>query len=77
MWDHLIIRYPMGNSLEWLHVVNASQFTAMNSIQPVEVRVIAETPDYLMVKLPFLDIPIRMSHSFFHSRRFMGYFILI
>lgn len=42
--------------------------------ETVEVKILEEKPDGVLVKLPFLDIPVEMNHYFLQKRLEMGYF---
>ena len=46
-------------------------------ISSIEVEILETTPDFVKVKLPFLDIPVQMNHSFFQKRMEVGYFKVI
>lgn len=40
----------------------------------VDIIILESTPNFIKVKLPFLDIPVQMNHQFFNSRLRQGYF---
>lgn len=42
----------------------------------INVDVLESAPDFVKVKLPFLEIPVKMNHDFFNSRLQIGYFQL-
>ena len=44
------------------------------NFNPIKIKILESTANYIKVKLPFLDIPAKMTHSFFQSRIDSGYF---
>ena len=44
------------------------------STKPIDVKIIDSTPNFITVKLPFLDIPVKMNHELFNKRMESGYF---
>ncbi len=42
----------------------------------INVDVLESAPDFVKVKLPFLEIPVKMNRDFFNSRLQIGYFQL-
>ncbi len=44
--------------------------------KPIEVEIVEENQDGIIVRLPFLDIPIEMDWAFFKKRVEVGYFQL-
>jgi len=44
--------------------------------KPIQVEIVEENQDGIIVRLPFLDIPIEMNWAFFKKRVEAGYFQL-
>lgn len=44
--------------------------------KPIQVEIVEENQDGIIVRLPFLDIPIEMNWAFFNKRVEAGYFQL-
>lgn len=42
--------------------------------KPINIKVIGTTSDFVKVKLPFLNIPVKMNHQFFAKRLEQGYY---
>ncbi len=42
----------------------------------IKIHVLESAEDFVKVKLPFLEIPVKMNHDFFNSRLQTGYFKL-
>ena len=49
----------------------------MDNEKQVPVDVLYWSPKYVKVKLPFVEVPIKMNRSFFNRRIRNGYFKLI
>ena len=45
-------------------------------MEPIEIQILEETPEFVKVKLPFLDVPVEMNQSFLKKRLDSGYFKL-
>ena len=43
-------------------------------IRPINIEILEITDDQLKVKIPFIDIPVKMNHHFFYNRLDCGYF---
>ena len=42
----------------------------------IEVYIVEMTTKFLLVKLPFLDVPVKMNYEFFDDRLKAGYYIV-
>lgn len=40
----------------------------------IDVEVLESANDFVKVKVPFLEVPVEMSHQFFNTRLETGYF---
>lgn len=44
------------------------------NLQPINIEILEKTPEFVAVKLPFLDVPVQMNYHFFNKRLESGYF---
>ena len=44
--------------------------------RPVIIEILELSSEYVIVKLPFLNVPVKMNHSFVESRLKAGYFVV-
>lgn len=44
--------------------------------KPIQVEIVEEKQDAIIVRLPFLEVPIEMNWAFFNKRVEVGYFQL-
>lgn len=42
--------------------------------KPIQVEIVEENQDGIIVRLPFLEVPIEMNWAFFYKRVEVGYF---
>lgn len=47
------------------------------NITNIDIEILESTPNQVKVKLPFVDIPVKMNHRFFNRRVENGYFNIL
>ena len=46
-------------------------------MESIEVKILEKKPEFVRVQLPFIDVPVDMSHSFMQKRIDSGYFQVV
>lgn len=42
--------------------------------KPIAIEILYRSPEFVKVKFPFLEIPVKMSYDFFNKRVNAGYY---